>query len=417
MLSRPAFLKMALSPAESSCRSLQTLPLEVLLEISKYIPDFASLNGFFTLLTAHYQGVSFIQTFQSNLFANVIRFNRENQITRIATAVMSLRNDTTIHRPFPKDGLVELNFVWMYLLSPEIECARLPHYLPWFSDPIATTRDICQISEGIEKLVQVFLNACIIKPSGQEDGLPVSSSELYRTCRAFWHFQFFYDMCHADEAVPYGFDSELGSPLLKRFPCYRTRRIQMLSFLDTDRLEPTNPILPDFLTFFLRNTRDQEVEEFGTVHYFLALLISKLQCGGHRNSSRLKSQPGLLQRLMNDFGNQRDDPIESMAKTEFRYGEARFALQRSHGCPPQFEAPNKAFSSIVSIISDQNWGCRMWDRVRLAKRSLNSHAALCSVDSKSNQILQECKQAQSMYLDDWVSKIHHDDVELEERIP
>ena len=131
---------------------------------------------------------------------------------------------------------------------------------------MATIRDICQISEDIEKLVKVFLNACVIKASGQEDALRVSSTELYRARRAFWHFQLCYDMCHADNLVPYGFDSEHGSPLARRFPCYRTRRIHMLGFLDINRLEPTNPILPDFLTFFLRNISGQEVEELDTVH-------------------------------------------------------------------------------------------------------------------------------------------------------
>ena len=144
---------MVLSPAKSSCRSLQIFPLEFLLEVSKYFPDFASLNGFFTLLTAHYQGDSFIQNFQSRTFANVIRFSREDQVTSFVTAVMSLRNDTTIGRPFSKDGLDELNCVWKYLLSPEIRCARTPHYLPWFSNPVATIHDICQISEDIEKLL------------------------------------------------------------------------------------------------------------------------------------------------------------------------------------------------------------------------------------------------------------------------
>ena len=66
-------------------------------------------------------------------------------------------------------------------------------------------------------------------------------------------------MCHADNPVPYGFDSEPGSPL--------ARQIDMLCFLDINRLEPTNSILPDFPTFSLRNTSIQEVEELDTVHY------------------------------------------------------------------------------------------------------------------------------------------------------
>ena len=408
---------MASSPAKSSCRSLQTLPLELLLEISRYLLDFASLNGLFTLLTAHYQGVSFIENFQSSIFANVIRFNREDQITRIVTAVMSLRNDTTIGRSFSKDGLDELNFVWKYLLSPDPKCIRTPHYLPRFSDPIATIRDICQISEDIEKLVQVFLNACVIKPSGQEDALPISSTELYRARRAFWRFQFCYDMCHADNPVPYGFDSEYGSPLVKRFPCYRTRRIHMLRFLDINRLEPTNPILPDFLTSFLRNTSGQEVEELDTVHYYMALLISKLQCGGHRNSARLKSQPALLQRLINDFGHQRDEklyPIAFMRELEIRYGGARFALYRGNERRSRIKAPNESIISWVPSISDENWGWHMWDEDRLAMRSLRSLTGFNGAAFK--EILRECKDAQSTYLDYWVGGIHCENVKFEEGI-
>ena len=96
---------------------------------------------------------------------------------------MSLRNDTTIDCPFSKDSFDGLNFVWVwkYLLSREIECAGKPHYQPWFFDSIATIRDICQISYDIGNLVQVLLRACVIKPSGQKDILPVSSTELYRT--------------------------------------------------------------------------------------------------------------------------------------------------------------------------------------------------------------------------------------------
>ena len=392
---------MALSPAKSSCRSLQILPLEILLEISEYFLDFASLNGLFTLLTAHYQGISFIQNFQSKIFANVIRFSGEDQITRIVTAVMSLRNDTTIGRPFLKDGLDELDFVWKYLLSPDIERARKPPYLPRFSDPMATIRDICQISEDIEKLVKVFLNACVIKPSGQEYALPVSSTELYRARRAFWRFQLCYDMCHAENPVPYGFDSEHGSPLVRRFPFYRTRRIHMLGFLDIDRLEPTNPILQDFLTFFLRNISGQEVGELDTVHYYLALLISKLRCRGHRNSSRLKSQPALLQRLINDFGHQRDEksyPIAFMRELELRYGSVRFNLHGGH-----------VFMSCV--LSDKNWGWRIWGEDRLAMRSLSSLTGFNGAAFKKK--LQECKDAQSTYLDYWVSGIYCENVEFE----
>ena len=412
---------MALSPTKSSCPSLQTLPLELLLEISKYFLDFPSLNGLFTLLTAHYQGVSFIQDFQSTIFANVIRFDREDQITRIIIAVMSLRNDTTIGHPFSKDGLAELDFVWKYLLSPDIKSARKPHYLPWFSDPIATVRDICQISEDIEKLVQVFLNACIIKPSGQKDALPVSSTELYRTRRAFWRFQLCFDMCHADDLVPYGFDSQHTSPLAALFPCYWSRQIYVLGFLDATRLEPTNPIIPDFLTFFLRNTSGQEVEELDTVHYCLALLINKLQYGGgHNNSSRLRSQPALLQRLINDVAHQQDeegdekvDPIAFM-RSEIRHGGARFALYRENRRREGFQALNQAIISNVPSISDKNWGWRIWDEDRLAMRSLSSLTGSNGIEFR--KILQECEEAQSTYLDYWVGGIHCDNVKLEEKI-
>ena len=82
------------------------------------------------MLTAHHQGVSFIQKFRSRVLVNVIRFNREDQITRIVTAVMSLRNDITMNCPFSKGGPDELNFVWKYLFSPVIKYARTPPYVP-----------------------------------------------------------------------------------------------------------------------------------------------------------------------------------------------------------------------------------------------------------------------------------------------
>lgn len=190
----------------------------------------------------------------------------------------------------------------------------------------------------------------------------------------------------------------------------------MMDFLNMNRLEPTNLFLPAFLTFFLRNIGNQEIQEFDTVHCYMALLISKLRCAGHRNSSRLKSQPALLQRLIDDFGNQRDDPHESVDGLEFSLGVPRFALQRGHEHPPDLEVPRAAVTSCALDMFDTTWGWHFWDKVRRDRRSLNPTGAFCSVDSKSYKILKECKHAQSTYLDDWVSGIHYDNLELEEGI-
>ena len=90
-----------------------------------------------------------------------------------------------------------------------------------------------------------------------------------------------------------------------------------------------------------------------------------------------------------------------MRELEMRHGSARFNLHRGHGF-------------VSRVISDKNWGWRIWGEDRLAMRSLSSPTGFNGAAFK--KILQECKDAQFTYLDNWVSGMHCENVEFEEGI-
>ena len=366
---------MASSTAESSCRSLQSLPAELLLEISKYITDFTSLNGLFTLFTTHNRGISFIQKFQTDIFANVIRANREDELTRVITAAMTLRNDTTIKRRFSENGHAATKFVWKYIRSPDIERAGKPHYLQWFSDPIATIHDIWCISMDIENLVQAFVNTCIIKQSERKEQRPVSTTELYRTRRAFWRFELCYDMCHAADSRPSGPDGgECLHNLCGSASC-QTHRIEKQRFPKADWLGHTGKKLPYFLNDYLQNMCQWEVEEFEAVRCYLVSLTNKLQYGGRGDTSRLKSQPALVQRLIDDLSHWQEDkeyPINFLLVGDLRSGLGWNASPPVSGCSPRNGEANEADIPWVPIPCPEQWGWRMWDKERVATRLLIS---------------------------------------------
>ena len=87
-----------------------------------------------------------------------------------------------------------------------------------------------------------------------------------------------------------------------------------------------------------------------------------------------------------------------------RYGGARFALYRGNWRQSSIKAPNEA---VISCVPRHKR-----DEDRWAMRSLSSLTSFDGAGFKN--ILQECKEAQSTYLDDWVSGIHCDNPNFEE---
>ena len=164
---------MANQTVNPRCRSLDALPPELLLEITTYIPDFPSLNGLLTLLAAYDRGISFVEGFQQEIFANVIRAGRTHELSRVVTAVMTIRNHSMTKHLFKMEGQKD-NFVYKYLRSDERERDGKPHYLQSFSDPVAAIRDISSISEDINTLTRDLAQTRIVKPSEQPERPPSS---------------------------------------------------------------------------------------------------------------------------------------------------------------------------------------------------------------------------------------------------
>lgn len=362
------------------CRSLQTLPTELLLEITKYIPDFASLNGLLTLLAAHNRGVSFIEDFQKEIFANVIRAGREHELSRIVTAVMTLRNDSTTKQILLGKGAGERkNFVYKYLRSDDRERDGKPHYLQWFSDPIATIRDIWSISHDIDVLVQDFAQTRIVTPSEQPER-PPSSTELYRIRRAFWYFQLCYELVHGEEYMTSRAEDDAQSQRTRRFVHYRAHQAGQPCFPNTGWLYGhTGKKLSRTVHYCMHSIPSWPVEDIEAVRFHLSSLINAFQYRRQGKSSLSSWQPALVQRLTKDLDHWREDTENSV--DHLLVAELRSDLDRS---------------------AIEQWGWGMWDAERLSKRGLKPKSEHTHSRYLSEKAFRECEDAQSTYIDRWV---------------
>lgn len=385
---------MAASIPKPGCRSLQALPAEILLEITKYITDFPSLNGFLTLIAVHNRGVSFLEDFRTEVFANVIRAGREHNLLRVVTAVMTLRNDSTTKRILSVEGSMERaseNFLYKYLRSDDRERDGKPHYLQLFSDPIATIHDIGSISEDIEALVQDFAETRIVKPSQQPER-PPSSAELYRIRRAFWHFHLCYELIHAEESMPSGADDEAQSQRSRRFVHYRKYQFREPCFPNTAWLYGhKGRKLSRTMRSCLHVIPSLVVEDIEAVRLHLASLVNAFQYQDQGNTTSLLSwQPSLLQRLIKDLHHWREDkanPVDHLLVAD---------LRSKHDLSP--------------LADKEQWGWAMWDAERLTKRGLNSDSESKRSRRKSDKAFRECEDAQSTFIDRWVVEKFREDV-------
>ena len=381
---------MAASTPKQECRSLQALPAEILLEITKYITDFPSLNGFLTLVATHNRGFSFIEEFQKDIFANVIRAFSHPDLSRVVTAVMTLRNDSMTKRILLEERAGE-NFIYKYLRSDDRERDGKPHYLQSFSDPIATIRDIWSISEDIEALVQDFAQARIVRPSQQPER-PPSASELYRIRRAFWHFQLCYELIQAENPMPSRIKDQSQSQRSRRYVHYRSHRFGDKCFPNTGwlyghkgrKLSRTVNCCQHTVPYW----------KFGmieAVRLHLASLVNTIQYQGQGKTAPLSSrQPALLQRLVNDLDHWREDkenPVDHLLVADLR--------------PEHNRSP---------IADKEQWGWAMWDGERLTMRGLKPDSPRKRFGRQSDKAFRECEDAQSTYIDRWVVEKFMDDV-------
>lgn len=355
----------------------------------KYITDFPSLNGLLTLLAADHRGDSLIENYQTEIFANVIRAGRGQELSRVVTTVMTLRNDSMTKQFLLVKGAKE-DFLWKYLRSDDRERNGKPHYLQLFSDPVAAIRDISRVSEDIEALVQDLAQARIVKASEQPES-PPSLTELFRIRRAFWYFQLGYEIVHGEESVPSRADAEAQSERSKRLVYYRTHQIGNPCFPKSGWLyRPIGMRTSHIVNCYIYSIPFKLVKELEAVRFHLASLINASQYQGQGKASRSSWQPALLQRLINDLDHwqdDKDDPVD------------------------HFLVANLMPYFITSSIMDQEqWGWAMWDGERLRKRGLKPDSRDKRSRLLSDRAFRECEDAQSTYVDRRVAEKFRDDV-------
>ena len=397
---------MAASYANSSCRSLRALPAEMLLEISKYITDFDSLHGFFTFLTGHPGGLGFFEIFQTGIFANVLSQSRDEDLTSVITAVMTLRSDAMSKEMLPTKTYEAEGFDYNYLRSPDTERNGKSHYLQRFSDPVATVRDIWQISQDIEKLVRVFAEMCIVVPSELGERRSASSTELHRIRRAFWCFQFCYDTCHP-ERVPSEAESAKYPHTMTQKPCSP----------GTERPRHTGENPKDFVDQFTGSLCYWEEEEFEAVRSYLRCLINNLKYGTRTDPSRLRLQPALIQRLLNDpeyWRRNGGKDFDHVLVANSQLGRPKYQLSLERW--PYLGIANEANVYFELFTSLTLLGWRMWDEERLVMRGLIYDTAgddpLGGVHLLLGEPVVEGDQAQSTCLNRWVAEVCQTDDEL-----
>ena len=371
------------------CRSLDALPPELLLKITIYITDFPSLNGLLTLLSVDDRGVSFVESFQKEIFTNVIRAGRMHELSRVVTAVMTVRNHSTTRRLFSNEGEKE-NFVYKYLRSDERERDGKPHYLQSFSDPVAAIRDISSISEDINTLVRDFAQLRIVKPSEQPER-PPSSKELSRIRRAFWHFQLCYELAHGEDSMPSRAEDEAQAEPFRRFVHYRTHSNGSSHFPGTGWLYGhAEKKTANIVRTYMAMAPSWVVEEIEAVRFHLACLMNIFQYEHQEQGkpSYSGSRRGLLQRLIKDLDYWREDketPVNHLLVAELRPGLLDYSRE--------------------SFLAHRDqWGFGLWDVERLNARGLKPDSQQAHSGDLLDKAFRECEIAQSTKIDRWVAE-------------
>lgn len=121
------------------------------------------------------------------------------------------------------------------------------------------------------------------------------------------------------------------------------------------------------------------VEDIEAVRFHLSSLINAFQYRRQGKSSLLSWQPALVQRLIKDVDQWREDkenPVDHLLVAELRSDLDRSPIEQ--------------------------WGWGMWDAERLSKRGLKPDSEHEKSRYLSDKAFRECEDAQSTSIDRWV---------------
>ena len=176
------------SHSQPVLRGLRAPPTEMLVEILKYIPSFDCLYNLLILLPT---GRAILGSFGRDIFNAVFRTSRKYQVARQIQMVMIIRN----RRPY----LPTTRNYFHRLLDADQPDVILLRLYNSSGAPMATLRDISDVSHSIEILVRAFAHSRIAIPSKEPDD-SILPTKLCRIRRAFWRFQLCYEMSELRES-------------------------------------------------------------------------------------------------------------------------------------------------------------------------------------------------------------------------
>ena len=249
---------------------------------------------------------------------------------------------------------------------------------------------------------------CIVVLSERDERRSASSTELRRIRRAFWRFQLCYDMCQPERAPSEAEGAKYPHAMIQK-PCSP----------GTGRPRHTGEKPKDFLDEFTQSLSYWEAEKFDAVRSYLRCLINNLRHGAHSDPSQLRSQPALIQRLLNDSGYWRqvgEKQLDHVLVADLPLGRSQCQLSPERW--PYLGIANEANFYFELFTSLTLLGWRMWDEERLVMRALVydwvGDCPLAGVDLLFGEPVVEGEEAQSKCLNRWVAEVCQTDDELEE---
>jgi hypothetical protein len=280
---------------QSEPLGLLILPTELLLEILKYSPTFICLYDFLIILPT---GCGILETFGADIFNAVYQRSRQSQVSEQIYMVMNLRMRPTL--PFSHSGCL----IDQILGSCDLE-AHLRDFHSLFTNPAPIIRDVSEVSDGIDVLVQSSARSRIAVPSQELDG-PISPIELCRIRRAFWHFQICYDLTTLRAQRPALIrpeDLPPESPSFPRFVWDQDSGCGPGPNFSESWLNSGNGKAREFeVDEFIRMLSIWEIAEFEAVRFHLACVLNSLQYqSSTTGSDGVHEQSVLIQHLMHDL--------------------------------------------------------------------------------------------------------------------
>ena len=401
------------SHGQSEPLGLLTLPTELLLEILKYSPNFVCLYNFLITLPT---GYGILETFGTDIVHAVYQRSRQSQVSEQIHMVMNLRMRPTL--PFSHFGCL----VDQILGSCNLE-AHLRDFRSLFTNPAPIIRDVSEVSDGIDVLVQSFARSRIAVPSQELDG-PISPIELCRIRRAFWRFQICYDLSTSRTKWPALIRPKISppeSPSFPRFVWYQNSGCGPGPNSSESWLNSGNGKAREFkVDEFIRTLSIWEIVEFEAVRFHLACVLNSLQYqSSTTGSDHVHEQPVLIQQLMHDLrtwnldGTKEKDHI---LVADLRIVSPRAQVQKywdENGSANFANADVTQRSRIWTKYHDQDehWGWRMWDVERLDRCGL-----LLETGPKAILAKAECDAARDTSIYDWVTNKSKREAEVREMI-